>query len=205
MTISLIGTLQRLKAFSDDTRGVTAVLFALMAVPLLSLVLIAIDFSRAEDARAAITHAADTAAENGAKMLGSPHDQIEDAVRGYMRTNLPAGRQDLDYTLTIASDDTSLTITVDTSIPATMFGIAGIKSMAINVARTAQRPEPVKVQPSHHGVAPEIAGLPTLDREPNERELREAQAQVREMLDELKRAGGAEEVERLMRTLADER
>ncbi len=205
MTPLLTSTTLRLKAFSDDTRGVTAVLFALLAVPLICLVMIAIDFSRAEDARAAITHAADTAAENGAKMLGAPHDQIEDAVRGYMRTNLPAGRQDLDYVLTFASDDTWLSITVDTSIPSTMFGIAGIKSMTINVASTAKRPEPVNVQRPHHGVAPDIAGLPPLDQEPNERELREAQAQVREMLHELKRSGGAEEVDRLMRALADER
>jgi Putative Flp pilus-assembly TadE/G-like len=199
----------QLKSFGDDTRGVTAILFAMLAAPLLCLIFLAIDYSRADNVRTSVAHAADTAAETGAKMLGLPHDQIEGVVSAYMKSNLPAGSKDLPFSLTFAPDDTALTIKVDTSIPATMLAIGGHKNIAINIERTATRPEPIKElqQPSsHHGITPDDASLPPLNRAPREREMREAEAQIRDMLEQLQRSGaGSPDIDRILRVLENHR
>ncbi len=194
-------------SFRDDERGVTAILFAAVAVPLLALGLAALDYSRAQGTQTAIQSAADTAAIAGAKMLGAPHSEIETAVRGYLRANLPKDRQDLDFVLTFASDDQSLTVQMNISVPTTILGIVGVHEMPIAVASTVQRPEPIKaIEAANRGVAPELpqgfAGFnsgrsPTLD------DMRQAESGFKQMLQDMQADGGSPEVERLLRALGE--
>jgi len=64
-------------------------------------------------------------------MLGAPHTEIERAVRGYLRTNLPEDRRDLDFMLTFAPEDTALTIKMDTTVPTSILGIVGVSELAV--------------------------------------------------------------------------
>lgn len=198
--------MKTLTAFSADARGTTAILFALLAVPIFCMALVGMDLSRAEATKSAIISAADSAAKAGAKMLGAPHDQVEDVIRAFLRTNLPPDKKDLAYVLTFAADDTALTIKIDTSVKTSMFAIAGIKKLDIAVESTVQRPALVQIpQPRHRGIDPDIADRPVLNRAPNAREMREAEAEVRAMLEELKRSGGSPDVDRLLRVFGNSR
>lgn len=207
MTGQIYAPLKRLiAAFGDDTRGATAVLFGLMAVPLLGLGLAAFDYSRAHGVKASIESAADAAAVAGAKMLGAPHDQIEDTVRGYLKTNLPADRQHLSFVLTFAPDDTALTLKLNTSIPTSILGIAGVSEMAVAVSTTVERPVIAPNAPAQHrGVAselpPHFANNRAANRSPTVDDMRQAEQQVKQMLEDIQRSGSSPDVERLLRIL----
>lgn len=191
-----------LRLFRDDARGAAAIVFAMLAVPVLGLSLAALDFSRAQGTKAEIQNAADTAAGAGAHMLGLPHSEIEDAVRGYMRSNLPDNRRDLDFILTFAPDDRSLTLKIDTQVPTSILGIVGVTALAVHVESTVERPTIVPDAPAHRGVAPETPGA-IAQQLPNvtPRQLQEAEAAARQLLQDIERRGGGVEVEQLLRSL----
>jgi Flp pilus assembly pilin Flp len=195
----LATAIKTLKAFNADTRGATAVLFALLAVPIFCMALVGLDLSRAEAAKANITSAVDSAAAAGAQLLGAPHDQIEDVVRAYMQTNLPPDKRDVPYVLTFANDDTALTIKLETSVKTSMFAIAGIKRMDIAVESTMYRAAPRRLQPTYRDVDSDIADGPVYNRAPTERELREAEAELRAMLEQLRGSGRSAEVDEALR------
>jgi Flp pilus assembly protein TadG len=193
-------------AFSSDTRGAIAPLFALMAVPLLGLGLAALDYARTQGTKAAIETAADAAAVAGAKMLGAPHSEIEDAVRGYLKTNLPGNRKGLPYVLTFTPDDTALTIKMNTTVPTSILGIVGVSEMAVAVETTVERPTLVPdASPLRGGVAPELPPQISINRpaniQPTAADIRQAEQQVRQILEEIQQSGGSPEVDRILRAL----
>ncbi|HPG88607.1 MAG TPA: pilus assembly protein TadG-related protein [Hyphomicrobium sp.] len=193
--------------FGADTRGTTAVLFAMIATPVLGLGLAGLDYARALGTKAAIQNAADSAATAGAQMLGASHSEIEEAVRGYLRANLPTDRRDLDFVLSFAPDETALTIKIDTTVSTSILGIVGVKAISVRVATTINRPAvDLDVRPAHRGVAPELPDdaskrLPALVRSIPPDQLREAEAAARKILQELQSGGGTADVERLLREL----
>ncbi|MGB4867264.1 MAG: pilus assembly protein TadG-related protein [Hyphomicrobium sp.] len=195
--------------FVCDTRGTTAVLFAMLAVPVLGLGLAGLDYARAQGTRSDIQSAADAAATAGARMLGAPHTEIERAVRGYLRTNLPEDRRDLDFMLTFAPEDTALTIKMDTTVPTSILGIVGVSELAVQVETTVEKPTLVIEPPApHRGVTPDLplpddlpAAIPDLVRSIPPDQLREAEAAARDIMRELERSGGSADVEQLLRGL----
>lgn len=185
-------------SFQTDARGTTAVLFAMLAVPVLGLGLAGLDYSRAHGTKSAIQNAADAAANAGAQMLGSPQSEVEAAIRGYLRANLPNDRRDLPFALTFAPDDRALTLKIDTRVPTSILGIVGVNAIDVHVETTVERhiaPEP------HRGVAPEIPEeiakeLPGI----TPHQLEDAEAAARQILEALQRDGDAE-VEKLLRQM----
>lgn len=196
--------------FRDDARGVTAILFAAIALPLLGLGLAAIDYARAQGVKSAIQDAADSAARAGAAMLGGPHGEIEDAVRGYLKTNLPTNRSELPFSLTFGPDDTSLTVKMKTNVPATMLNIVGVKHFDVAIESTAERPVLLPVaSPPHRGVTPELPPdigrqLSQFGREVSAEDLKRAEEIARQLLQEVERTGGAD-VQQLLRSLGAHR
>ena len=202
---------QNLMAFRDDCRGITAILFALMAVPLLGLSLAALDYTRAQGTKTAIQNAADTAATAGAAMLGATHGEIEESIRGYLRTNLPKDHPNLPFVLIFAPQDAALTIKMNTSVPTSILGIVGKNEFEIAVESTVARPDPIKeLQAPHPGIAPELppelekelAKFPGLDRSVSAAEMQHAEEQARQIIRDLEQSGGGAEVEQLLRGLS---
>ena len=97
-----------LAGFRDDTRGATAVLFALLAVPIFGLGMAAIDYGRAQTSKNLFQDAADSASAAGAQLLGQSHDVIEGSIRGYLHANLPEGQKDVSFAVTFAGVYTQL-------------------------------------------------------------------------------------------------
>ena len=196
------------RRFAADARGTTAIIFAMLAVSVLGLGLAGLDFSRAQGTKSKIQSALDAAATAGAQMLGAPHSEIENAVRGYLRTNLPADRRELGFVLTFATDDTSLTIKTDTSVPTSILGIVGLTELAVHVEATADKPALIKVQPpAHRGITPDLPSeiqsqFPGLARSIPPEQLREAEAAARQILRELERAGSTAEIANVLRGLS---
>lgn len=187
-----------LRQFRDDARGATAIVFAMLAVPVLGLGLAALDYARAHSTKNAIQIAADTAAIAGAKMLGQPHSEIEDTVRGYMRSNLPDNRRDLEYILIFAPDDQALTLKADTKVRTSILGIVGMQTLAVQVESTVERPPevPEKIEMPHN---------PEPGAQPLPPHLQQVGAAARRILERLERDGRVGEVEQLLRSLGQVR
>jgi hypothetical protein len=200
----------RITHFRNDMRGVSGIMFALLAVPLLCLGLAGIDYGNAESKRALIQTAADTAAAAGAQMLGAPHDEIDARIRGYLNSNLQQDKKRLDYVLTFAPSDKSLTIEMDTSIRMPMLAIAGYKEMPIHITSTVERPALIaKTNKPGHGIAIELPdGLDGesdhhsgFGRAPTTEERRHIEEQAQQILRQLERAHSAADVEEIVRNL----
>ena len=175
----------------------------MLAVPVLGLGLAALDYARAHSTKTALQTAADTAAVAGAKMLGLPHQDIETAVRGYMQSNLPDDRRDLDFILVFAPDDLALTVKADVDVPTTILGIVGHKTLAVHVESTVERPSvmPETIDPPS-AVAPEPPGVIA---QPLPRHLQQVEAAARRIPERLERDGSTAEVEQLLRSLRQTR
>lgn len=199
-----------LTGFVDDTRGATAILFALLAVPVLGLSMAAIDYGRAQTAKNLFQDAADAATTAGAKMLGEPHDVVEGAIRAYLKANLPADHKSVEFAVTFADDDKSVSVKINDTVPTTILGIVGVKQFDVAIESTGSRPDPLpSVTAPSHSVAPEIplplAQLPILNRPPEPEDMRKAEQQVRAVLEEIEKSDAPPEVRRLLRILRNRR
>lgn len=185
-----------LHRFSADVRGATAVIFAMLAVPVLGLGLAALDYARAHSTKTEMQTAADNAAIAGAQLLGAPHSEIEDIVRGYMQSNLPNDRRNIDFILTFSPDDTALTLKANTAVSTSILGIVGMTTLPVRVESTVERPAivPEKI------VSPP-RDMPETVAQPLPRHLQEVEATARRILERLQRNGSTAEVEQLLRSL----
>ena len=197
-----------LTRFRADASGATAVLFAVLAFPVLAFGTAAIDYNNALSTKNSIQDAADAAAAAGAQQLGQLHEVIEGTIRGYLHANLPENRQGVSFVVDYSADDTSLTLKVTDNVPTRILGLVGVKKISIDVQSSAERPHTILVPISQgrpHGSAPELppefrtsAGQ---NRGPTLGELRDAEQQVRQILDELERSGNTADAEQLLRAL----
>lgn len=183
-------------AFRDDRDGAIAVLFALIAVPIMGIALTALDYSRAESVKAKLQTAVDNAANAAAQHLGEPFDDVDLTVRNYLKANLTVDLQGVPYDITIAPEYSAISVSMKSRVPTTLLSFVGVRTLDVAVAATVKRPSPVEAVPDastgkpHHGIdAKEIQKKFNLDHEPSEAELRQAEAQARDILQELERQG----------------
>ena len=187
--------------FLTDARGTTAVLFAMIAVPVLGLGLAGLDYSRAYGTKSAIQNAADAAANAGAQMLGTPRSEVETAIRGYLQSNLPGSHRDLPFALTFAPDDRALTLKIDTRVRTSILSIVGVNALDVHAETTVERHIAPETIAPHRGVAPQIPEeiakqLPGITPQ----QLKDAEVAARRILEALQNDGDAE-VESLLRQL----
>jgi Putative Flp pilus-assembly TadE/G-like len=197
-------TCRQRPSFRRDEAGVTAILFALMIVPVFGLIALAIDYGRIYGAKSQLQVAADAASAAGGKMLGQPRDLVGATVQAYLKANLGPEKKLPAYDLVIAPDDVALTLRIRDKVPTTLLGMFGFKRVDLAVESSAERPIPViavEPQGSEDGGAPAVFKLRPTDRAPTTAEMRDTEAAVREILRELEREGGSEEVSRILRAL----
>ena len=206
LTTLIARSRSKLAAFSKETRGATAVLFALLAVPVFGIGMAAIDYGIALTSKNKFQDAADAATNAGAKLLGQPHDVIEAAVRAYLKANLPSDHKEVEFALTFTSDDKSLSVKINDTVPTTILGIVGVKAINVAVESTATRPDPIpELGGPSHGIAPELP--PELARSlgqgrtPTPNELRQAEEQAKQILESLEKSDSSGDVRRLLEIL----
>jgi Flp pilus assembly protein TadG len=135
----MFGLLQR---FRGDQRGNVAVLFGLAAVPIMGVMGVAVDYSRASHFRSLLQSAVDSAALAGA--TATSHKAIRDTVDSVMEATLPgsSGLNAMHYSTDI--DPESVTVSANAQVPTTIAAILRDK-MPVAVSATASRGKPVRV------------------------------------------------------------
>uniref|UniRef100_A0A9E7ZFX1 VWA domain-containing protein n=1 Tax=Bosea sp. NBC_00436 TaxID=2969620 RepID=A0A9E7ZFX1_9HYPH len=128
---SLPGMFRR---FGEDQRGNVAMMFGLALVPLLGVMGVAIDYSRASNARQALNSAIDSAALMAARDAQKLTDaQVIARVNAWISDNLPADVKGQYTGATVTIDRTARTIKIDAaaSVPTTISNILGKTTLPV--------------------------------------------------------------------------
>lgn len=186
--------------FGRDARGTTAVLFAMIAMPVLCISLAALDYTTAYGRQNKLQDTADAATNAAAKLLGGSHQEIEKVIRAYMSANMPQGNSSYTYSVTFAPEDKAVTVHVTDKVPTSIMKIAGVKEVEVYVESTAERQTPADdgqggdrrmispdaedaIQKSqHHG------------GRGSDRDMREAEEALRQVLQELEQSGAEAQI-----------
>lgn len=125
-----------------DRTGATIVLYAVLAVPLLAFVGVAVDYSRLHSARVELQNALDAAGLAGARAyentIGSPATRQAAAVQAandFFEANFPDEFQDItDPLLTVTPSVETVRVSATATMPTTFMQVVGTEVM--NVAAT---------------------------------------------------------------------
>ena len=121
-------------------RGNVAILTALMIIPMVGSVGLAVDGARAYMLHSKMMSALDAAALAGGRVLST--DNVEADAKMYFRTNIPA-----DYLgavvgtpkVTVGEDNETLTITASATLPTTFMRVLGINTVPVSVSNQVRR------------------------------------------------------------------
>lgn len=231
----LLPSLDRLTArgFGQDDRGTTAILFALLLVPMLGIVFGGIDYSRAMSVQNQLQTAADAAATSAASRLYEGPVKAEAAFKAAFNANLPEDLKDQPYELNISGNGKMLAVELAASVPTTMVALLGLTKLDVAVSATAKRPEPSLLARSAKGGnvldalpnnadgararadierAMHAAGIPA-PKAPDQKEIAEANRQIREAMQSMGVSGNLAvngempdpaELERMQRIITQE-
>lgn len=127
--------------FRNSRRGNGAIIFSLALAPMIGLMGVAIDYSRAFNARTVLQMASDAAALAAA----AQSDEGEDVQRSIAQDVFAANLANLDPQLsakpTVTLNDSNATVTAAATVPTLMLGILRIKSVEVGVTSTAAKPQ----------------------------------------------------------------
>jgi Flp pilus assembly protein TadG len=126
----------RLATFVRKNDGSTAVLFALLLVPLLAAVGIALDFARAEHVRSRMQSALDAAVLVGARANSDADAQVAAATKSFNINFRDSWAKDVSATFAPTIDG-ELSGTAMAKLDTTLAGVLGIKQLTINTASKA--------------------------------------------------------------------
>lgn len=123
------------RSFARDRRGGVFILFGVMVIPLLAMVGLALDSSRAYLTKARLSQAVDAAALAGGRSF---HEDYRDAdVRRYFEVNFPSNFMTADLEpLSITFDDEEGTVTVaaSASVPTTFMRLLNIDQVPVSAS-----------------------------------------------------------------------
>jgi len=126
------------RRFATDERGTVAVIFALVALPLLSVLSLAIDYGRATHVQSTLQNATDAAAGAAIRLAGAETDTIRDSFAANFRANLPTDLKQTPFQLVVDKDKGTVQAKVETKVATSLIGIVGISSLDV-VVETTQR------------------------------------------------------------------
>lgn len=130
-----IGSLPEMfRRFRRDQRGNVMMLFGLVLVPLMGVVGVAIDYSRASNTRQALNAAIDSAALMAARDAQKLTDgQLKTRIDAWIKDNLPPDVKS-EYTgATVTIDRTARTIKIDANavVPTTISNVIGVSQLPV--------------------------------------------------------------------------
>lgn len=131
-----IGSLpEMIRRFHRDQRGNFLMLFGLVLIPLMGVVGVAIDYSRASNARQALSSAIDSAALMAARDAQKLTDgQIRTRANAWIRDNLPPDVKSQLGNTTVTIDRTTRTIKIDAgaNVPTTISSVLGMTNIPVS-------------------------------------------------------------------------
>lgn len=121
------------KRFLKDTRGNIAMMFGILAIPLIATTGAAVDYSRAYEQRMIVQDALDAAALAANRLIGfGSAEEIRAEAEAFFQSNV-AGRLDLDHDFNIVIDGGTVTLTTRLKVPTKFLGLVGIKDIGFQV------------------------------------------------------------------------
>lgn len=134
--MSKISLLHRLlKQFRRNERGNVAMMFALALVPLMGVIGVAVDYSRASRVRQALSSAVDSAALMAARDAQKLTDaQLTSRINAWVKDNLPSDAKDQFTGVTVTIDRTARTVMIvaNGAVPATISQVIGTSSLPVS-------------------------------------------------------------------------
>lgn len=128
-------TLNRLRDFATDQRGVVAIIFGLAAIPVIGLTGASMDYSRAADVQSQLQGALDASVLSAAQQ----RDMTDNQVEAYMRAQIEAhmsgslGTGTLVLNITRGGEENVLVANATMQIDTTLLGIMGINHITVGV------------------------------------------------------------------------
>ena len=182
--------------FAGNADGAIAILFALLAVPIIGIALTALDYNRADGMKAKLQTAVDNAAFAASRQLGEPFEDVDLTVRSYLQANLSSDLKGLPYNITIASENSAITLTMKGKVPTTLLSFVGVRNLDVAVASTVKRPSPIDAvskpanEPSGHQISPkDLQKKFGLDHEPTEIEMHGFESKLKEIIGQMEQQG----------------
>ncbi|MBN8941851.1 MAG: VWA domain-containing protein [Rhizobiales bacterium] len=133
------GPLAHARRLRADARGNVLIIFCVAIVPIMAMIGGALDYSRASTARAKLQAAVDAAtliaAKNATRMSEA---ELVAAVQRALNANLGTRGTSLIGAIRVVKDGNSVRVEVDSSLATEMWGLIGIKNMAVNVVSQAR-------------------------------------------------------------------
>ena len=125
--------------FQRDTSGSFVILFALALIPILAIVMLAIDYSRLAAMHGELQRAADSAVRTAAAHFEDEH-QAEELFAANFRANLPDVLKDTAYDLKIDQDTGTLDANIIRHLPMSFAKAFGFPGFQISVNSTGRKP-----------------------------------------------------------------
>jgi hypothetical protein len=120
-------------AFGANRIGATAVMFAMLLIPVILIVGAAIDYSRANSLHASIQNTLDSAALAGGSALMKGED-VEAAVHKYMQASWPAEVELPAYTVEVEGRDVKVKFPDPPVVKTKIMSIMGMEDMKVKAA-----------------------------------------------------------------------
>lgn len=120
-----------LLGMARDRRGTTAIIFAIMVIPTMSLVGAALDFTHAFRLKQSMTNAIDAAALAAGSALDLTNAQRTELAESYVQANLSQGASETVGAPTVTITDKTITVSIDATIDTAMLGVVGIDTISV--------------------------------------------------------------------------
>jgi Flp pilus assembly protein TadG len=122
------------RRFRTANGGNVAVTFALALIPIMYALGAAVDYSRANDVKAAMQAAADSTALTAAKALGggASASQLQQTASDWF-TGVYGGRAVSNLQVTATNDSSSVTVTATGSVKTDFLGVMGLNQLNVSV------------------------------------------------------------------------
>jgi len=131
-----------LSDFCSDQRGNVAMIFGLAAIPILGVMGVAVDYTRATNFRVVLQSAVDASALAGATETSD--DAATGTIGAFMSATLPGGLSPNDVTYSLDFQTDAITVSANAKVPTTVASLFA-DEMPVSVSATASRGEPVRL------------------------------------------------------------
>lgn len=127
--------------FASDERGVIAILFALLLMPLLAVIGLGIDYGRTTRDQNCLQSAADVAVEAGLQQLARESADAEQTAEKQFRANLPKHLLGVPVLISTTDGKRGIKVEAQADIATPIWSIVGRKSVVVAVKAAGRLPE----------------------------------------------------------------
>ncbi|MEN3952823.1 TadE/TadG family type IV pilus assembly protein [Iodidimonas sp. SYSU 1G8] len=135
------------RSWASDNRGAMAIIYGLMAVPLLGFVGVAVDYARMHSGRVEMQNALDSAAlaggrayENTSGTFSVRETAAKTAAQNFFKANMPDNVHGMtEPTISVTPTAQQVVVTASADMPTAFMQLLGIEAMTVSASSTVVR------------------------------------------------------------------